>query len=203
VRVWNLAASGCAFLVLATAAGCGSSSSKTASVATAKPAKTATAPTTTNAFGEISLSSAAFQNGGVIPVRYTCDGADLSPPLRWQKIPPGAAQLFLIALELRGGVASGKGATIQWAVGDIQPQDGQIAAGALPPGAVVGDNSAGKAGWGGLCGSKGPRHHVAFLMYALRKKLDLKPGFDPTAARRRFKGTGISTGLTLASYRRS
>ena len=204
--MWNLAASGCAFVALAAATGCGSNSSKSATVATTQPAtksaKTTPTPPVTTTFGEISLTSAAFKNGGQIPVRYTCDGAGVSPPLQWQKIPAGAEELFLVALELRGSVASGKGATIQWAVGGIQPHDGQIAAGTLPPGAAVGVNSAGKAAWAGLCGSKGTRHHVAFLIYALRKKLHLKTGFNPNETRKRFKGTGLATGLTLASYLR-
>src|SRR5256886_14406888 len=44
-----------------------------------------------------SLSSTAFQNGTAIPVKHTCDGADVSPPLAWSGGPPGAAALAPIA----------------------------------------------------------------------------------------------------------
>lgn len=42
------------------------------------------------------LSSPAFQNGGAIPRRYTCDGDDISPPLAWAGIPAGTKSLALI-----------------------------------------------------------------------------------------------------------
>jgi len=35
-----------------------------------------------------SLKSPAFANGGEIPKRYTCDGADLSPAVAWDGFPP-------------------------------------------------------------------------------------------------------------------
>jgi len=184
-----------ASVLAATSAGCGSSSSGSVSVATKKPA-TAAPPTHSSTFGEIQLTSPAFNNGQPLPARYTCEGADVSPPLQWSKLPAGTAELFLIALDVKRGEAS----TILWAVGGIKPGDSQIAAGAIPPGAVVGANDAGKAAWGGVCGTKGKRHQIAFLMYALRRRLDLKPGFKPSLIRARLKGTTISTGLTIARY---
>ena len=45
---------------------------------------------------ELQVSSSAFQYGGTIPVKYTCDGADLSPPLQWTAPPSGTASLALI-----------------------------------------------------------------------------------------------------------
>jgi phosphatidylethanolamine-binding protein (PEBP) family uncharacterized protein len=211
--VWNSAALGCAASVFAIAlGGCGSSNSSTTSSAntSATTAKAATTPakTTKNSpivptYGEISLSSPAFANNARLPAQYTCDGADVSPPLQWQDIPAGAAELFLIALELRSGLSSAQGAVTLWSVAGLAPSDGQIEAGSLPPGAVVGANAAGKAAWGGVCGKKGQHHHIAFLLTALSKKLHLKTGFDPTAARARFKGTGLARGLMIASYKSS
>ena len=48
------------------------------------------------AFG---LSSSAFQEGADIPVRYTCDGENLSPPLRWFDTPAGTQTLTLIVTD--------------------------------------------------------------------------------------------------------
>src|SRR5437899_12824114 len=45
----------------------------------------------------LSLSSTAFQDGTAIPLKYTCDGADVSPPLAWNGAPPRAAAFALIA----------------------------------------------------------------------------------------------------------
>ena len=44
----------------------------------------------------ISVSSSAFQEGGMIPAKYTCDGDDLSPPLQWAETPEGARSIALI-----------------------------------------------------------------------------------------------------------
>ncbi len=201
VRVWNLAALGCAATVLATAgAGCGSSSSSTSSSAKTKsatPTAKASTPTNPNLFGEISLTSTAFQNGHELPAQFTCAGANISPPLRWSKLPGEAKELLIVALQVR---KSGRN-KIVWAVGGIEPSAAQIAAGALPPGAILGQNQTGKEKWGGVCGGKkGERQRIAFLMYALRSKLKLKPGFDPIAIRPKLKASTISTGLTIAGY---
>ena len=42
------------------------------------------------------LSSSAFPDGGEIPRRFTCDGEDVSPPLAWTDVPPGARSLVLL-----------------------------------------------------------------------------------------------------------
>ena len=42
------------------------------------------------------IYSSAFASGGTIPRQYTCEGEDLSPPLRWEDIPVGTQSLVLI-----------------------------------------------------------------------------------------------------------
>jgi phosphatidylethanolamine-binding protein (PEBP) family uncharacterized protein len=150
------------------------------------------------ALGKIVLASSAFKAGGAIPARYTCDGAGVSPPLEWRGVPHGAAELFLLAIDLSGSTSD----AIQWAVAGIPPSATGLSAGSLPAGAVAGLNSAGKAGWGGICGAKGQLHHVAFLFYALNHKLGLKAGFNPIVARNSLKDGTLGTGLTLAVYQR-
>jgi phosphatidylethanolamine-binding protein (PEBP) family uncharacterized protein len=177
----------------------------TASKPTTQPTKVSPAKTSSQtskalaALGKITLSSSAFKAGGAIPARYTCDGADVSPPLDWHGVPKGTAELFLLAIDLSGSSSD----AIQWAVGGIPPSASGLSAGSLPAGAVAGLNSAGKAGWGGVCGAKGQVHHVAFLFYALKQKLNLKQGFNPIVARNALKGSTLGTGLTLGVYNRA
>jgi Raf kinase inhibitor-like YbhB/YbcL family protein len=177
-------------------------SKPTTQPAKAPPAKTSSTPSQTSkalaALGKITLTSSAFKAGGSIPTRYTCDGADVSPPLEWHGVPHGTAELFLLAIDLSGSSSD----AIQWAVGGIPSNASGLSAGSLPAGAVAGLNSAGKAGWGGVCGAKGQVHHVAFLFYALKQKLNLKSGFNPIAARNALKGSTLGTGLTLGVYSR-
>jgi hypothetical protein len=146
--------------------------------------------------GKIAIASPAFKAGGPIPTRYTCDGEGLSPPLEWHGVPHGTAELFLLAIDLSGSTSD----AIQWAVAGIPPSASGLPAGSLPAGAVAGLNSAGKAGWDGVCGAKGQAHHVAFLFYALSHKLGLKSGFNPIVARESLKHETLGTGLTLGVY---
>jgi phosphatidylethanolamine-binding protein (PEBP) family uncharacterized protein len=147
--------------------------------------------------GTIVLRSAVFKPGGSIPARYTCDGAGLSPPLRWQNVPSGTAEFLLLAIDLNGGRTE----AVQWAVGGLDPGLRGIRAGRLPAGAVVGRNSAGKIGWGGICGARGRVHHVAFLFYALRYKLGLKAGFNPALVRGGLNTATLARGLTIGTYK--
>lgn len=148
--------------------------------------------------GSLALSSSAFKRGGTIPTRYTCDGANESPPLQWQKTPSGTAQLFLFALDLAGGP---KGA-IRWAVGGIPPSTQSFAAGHAPSGAVLGRNSTGSVGYAGICPPAGKSHSIVFLLYALREKLNLANGFDPRAVQRQLSGHTAAAGLMFGTYKR-
>src|SRR5271165_6315193 len=159
LTVWNRGSLSVLPLAVALAlSGCGGAGNSAESA----PTQTATPSygTVQSEVGTIVLSSPAFKPGGAMPVRYTCDGAGVSPPLAWRNVPAGAAELLLLAIDLNGG----NGDAIQWAVGGLGPGSHGIPAGRLPHGAVVGLNSAGEARWGGICGAKGQVHHVAFLL---------------------------------------
>ena len=185
-------------LVLALAlAGCGGGTGNSAESSPTQ-ARTPSYGTVQSEIGTIVLSSPAFKPGGAMPARYTCDGADVSPPLAWRSVPAGTAELLLLAIDLNGGSAN----AIQWAVGGLSPSSHGIPTGRLPHGAVVGLNSAGEARWDGICGERGQVHHVAFLLYALSRKLSSRAGFNPALVWSGLKGATLAKGLTLATYRR-
>jgi Raf kinase inhibitor-like YbhB/YbcL family protein len=147
----------------------------------------------------LNLTSPAFTRGGKIPVRYTCEGANESPPLQWSNVPAGTAQLFLFVLDLAGGQKN----AIRWAVGNINPTITRFGAGSIPSGAVLGRNSLGKAAWGGICPPKGNPHNIVFLLYALRKKLNLSNGFAPTIVQRELGGNTLGAGVMFGTYQHS
>jgi phosphatidylethanolamine-binding protein (PEBP) family uncharacterized protein len=184
----GLALLGTLVLVLALA-GCGGSGGAATSTK-----RSPSPPRST--LGTIAVSSPAFRPGGAMPRRYTCDGAGISPPLRWHNLPAGSVELLLLAIDLDGGHAG----AVQWAVGGLPPSPPGIAAGRLPAGAVVGRDSAGEARWGGICGASGRLHHVAFLLYALNRRLGLKAGFDPATVRSGLEDATLARGLTVATY---
>jgi len=186
----GLALFGTLILTLALAGCGGSGGAETSSKRSPSPPR--------STLGTIAVSSPAFQPGGAMPRRYTCDGADVSPPLRWHNMPAGSVELVLLAIDLDGGHTG----AVQWAVGGLPPSSPGIAAGRLPAGAVVGLGSAGEARWGGICGASGRLHHVAFLVYALNRRLGLKAGFDPATVRSGLEDATLARGLTVATYER-
>jgi Raf kinase inhibitor-like YbhB/YbcL family protein len=206
-------ASGASTVTSATTASGSTTATSTQSTASSTPAQTSsnssTTTTTTSASSTsgaakpavsmVTLTSPAFKRGSKIPVRYTCDGANESPPLQWSNVPAKTAQLLLFVLDLAGGP---KG-SVRWAVGDISPNVHSISANSIPASAVVGRNSLGKANWGGVCPAKGKSHSYVFLLYALRKKLTLASGFPTTAIQRQLGGNIAGAGIVFGTYQRS
>ena len=95
---------------------------------------------------KLGLSSPAFANGAAIPRQYTCDGADVSPPLEWGPAPAGTAAWVLVAddLDARGWV--------HWLVANLPAEVTSLAEDAsnnLPEGAVPRTDRfrAGAVGW--------------------------------------------------------
>lgn len=114
------------------------------------------------------LVSDAFPDGGAIPVEHTCEGRDVSPPLRWGGLPPGTASLALIVDDPDApDPAAPKTTWVHWVVYDLPPNVGGLATGAtLPHGARDGTNDWRRTGWGGPCPAIG-RHRYVVKLYAL------------------------------------
>ncbi len=110
------------------------------------------------------LTSPAFHDGGTIPVRFTCDGPDLSPPVVW-RAPSGASPGLDYVLLVVDADAPG-GGFVHWLAYHL-PASGSIPEGGPVPG-NEGTNSFGNAGYGGPCppGGDGP-HRYRFRLYAL------------------------------------
>lgn len=124
----------------------------------------------------INVTSTAFEEGGAIPPRYTCDGLDISPPLGWGSLPDGAQSLALIADD----PDAPSGTFVHWVLYNLPrdtlrlPED-VPAQETLPSGAVQGLNGAGRIGYVGPCPPSGT-HRYFFKIYALDTELDLEPG---------------------------
>ena len=152
--------------------------------------------------GPMAIASRAFEVNGAIPKTYTCDGANISPPLEWQNVPAKAAALVLIIIDQsETGPASG----IRWFVANISPHSKGVAAGQLPEGGIVGAHKQGHSGYGGICPPRGKTSTIRFVMYALSKKIPVSPGFQPSVAETEYGGGGLLLGqaaITIATYHR-
>jgi len=115
------------------------------------------------------IHSSAFANNGIIPHQYTCEGTDLSPPLRWESLPAGTQSLALIVEDPDApDPAAPQRIWVHWVLYDIPAGIQDLPAGVrkLPPGTREGINDWQRTGYGGPCPPIG-RHRYFFRLYAL------------------------------------
>jgi len=115
--------------------------------------------------GEFTLSSPAFKDKSRIPVLFTCDGDNISPPLDW-KNPPAGTQSFVLDFEAVNWVTMN---IYLWVVynipGDVRGFSQDIYE--LPKGALVGTNFYDQNKYRGPCPPDTEPHEYVFKLYAL------------------------------------
>ncbi|MEW6668519.1 MAG: YbhB/YbcL family Raf kinase inhibitor-like protein [Thermodesulfobacteriota bacterium] len=119
----------------------------------------------------LELSSTAFTNGGSIPARYTCEGEDLSPALKWEGVPGNAKSLVLIVDDPDAPDPKAPKMTwVHWVLYNLPPDTAGlpegVKPGSLPSGTEEGLNDWKRTGYGGPCPPIG-RHRYYFKLYAL------------------------------------
>ena len=90
----------------------------------------------------ITVTSPAFGDGGDIPSRNTCDGQDVSPPLRFAELPSGTVELALLVED----PDAPRGTFVHWVAWGLDPGKAELGEGEVPAGA--GKNDFGKRGYG-------------------------------------------------------
>ena len=151
--------------------------------------------------GQLSILSPLFGLNEQIPKEYTCDGADISPPLEWQNVPSNAKALVLIVID---GNSDSSTTGVRWLVGDINPNTTGVEAGKVPEGGIVGSDTQGKTGYGGICPEPGKSSTVEFVLWPLSEKISLSLGFTEGQAIDEYRNYEISPGAasTYATYTR-
>jgi phosphatidylethanolamine-binding protein (PEBP) family uncharacterized protein len=149
----------------------------------------------------IALSSPVLPDTGLLPTRYTCDGASTPPPLAWSGIPPKTAELALFVVT--GEVLTGKleVSHIDWGVTGLSSTLRALAGRRLPAGAIVGRNDEGHETYR-VCPPKGSKSGFAVLLYALPHRLSVKRGFNARVLRRRIADLASAGGLLILHYER-
>jgi Raf kinase inhibitor-like YbhB/YbcL family protein len=147
------------------------------------------------------VQSSAFPAGGPMPRRFTCDGADVSPPVSWSAVPAGTADVVLV---LRDPDAPG-GSFQHWARWGI----GGFAPAGLPAGVPAdpdqeGTNDFGRPGYRGPCPPKGDKPHTyVFTVYAVQKRMKADRGANPDAVTAAIEAAHpLATGELRATYGR-
>jgi Raf kinase inhibitor-like YbhB/YbcL family protein len=149
------------------------------------------------------LISSAFTPGGSIPPRYTCEGADASPPLEWSDAPDGTRSFALIVDDPDApDPAKPQRVYVHWLLYNIPASMNKLAEnaarGALPKGSSHGSNDWGKQAYGGPCPPIG-RHRYFFKLYALDTQLSLS---NPTKAQleQAMEGHTLGTAELMGTY---
>jgi Raf kinase inhibitor-like YbhB/YbcL family protein len=144
------------------------------------------------------FSSTAFADGQAIPANYTCDGANASPPLRWDG-PPQAQSFALIVddPDAPGGIFT------HWVLYDILGAQRELPEGA-PGTGTPGMNDFSKAGYGGPCPPRGNGpHRYIFTLYALDiPSLKLPAGRPRQEIERAMQGHVLAQAKLMGRYER-
>jgi Raf kinase inhibitor-like YbhB/YbcL family protein len=158
----------------------------------------------------LTLTTAAFPDGGPIPAKYTQAGEQVSPALAWTNVPPGTVSFVLHMRD--PDVARNKTTEdqVHWLVWNIPG-----AATGLPEGVPKGPNLAdgsmqisasGPVYRGPGAPASGPMHHYTFELYALDAKMDVQPGADAwetrTALWKAMQGHILGKAVYVGLFRR-
>ena len=119
----------------------------------------------------LTITSVAFEHGGSIPKKYTCEGEDVAPPIRWDGVPGGVQSLVLIVDDPDAPDPEAPKMTyVHWVLYNLPPDAPGLPEGVSPdrlPGMTEeGLNDWQRTGYGGPCPPIG-RHRYFFKLYAL------------------------------------
>ena len=151
----------------------------------------------------LQISSTAFSASAAIPKKFTCDGPDVSPQLKWND-PPANAQAFALIMDDPDAPA---GTWVHWVLYDLPPNTRELPEAVakqeqLSSGARQGRNDFGKIGYGGPCPPPGKPHRYFFTLYALDAKLGLKAVATKADVERAMKGHILAQTELVGRYGR-
>lgn len=150
----------------------------------------------------INVESPAFKEGGPMPRKFTCDGENISPALKWSGVPAGAKSIALVCDD----PDAPRGTWVHWIRFNIPPDTVSapeaVECGAtLPDGSIQLVNDSGSQGYDGPCPPSGT-HRYYFKVYALREKLSLSPSANKRDFYNAINGRILAEGSMMATYRR-
>jgi Raf kinase inhibitor-like YbhB/YbcL family protein len=143
------------------------------------------------------LESSAFGNAQPIPSRHTCEGEDVSPPLRWANVPEDTRSLALVVddPDAPGGVFT------HWIAWGLDP--GAQGLGEGEPAPRAGRNDFGTTGYRGPCPpAGGGRHRYVFRLYALDTEVALAAGATKGELEQAIEGHVLTTAELVGTFER-
>jgi len=147
--------------------------------------------------GILTVSSPVFKNNGTIPSKYTCDGANVTPPLFLEHVPAGAKSLALIVDDPDAPA----GIWVHWVLWNIHPETKEITENSVPKGAQQGMNDFRKQAYSGPCPPSGT-HRYVFKIYALDTIFNMSPDATKADLEKAMKGHIIEQAYVTGLYKR-
>lgn len=169
----------------------------------AETSKTAPAGTPGEPAMSFSLTSTAFNQGETIPITYTGDGQDVSPPLQWANPPEGVQSFALICDDPDAPV----GVWVHWVIYNIPAEKRVLPQGMpqtkqLDDGTRQGINDSRKIGYNGPAPPPGKVHRYFFKLYALDAPVSLAPGATKQQLLDATKGHVLGEAELMGKYKR-
>ena len=152
----------------------------------------------------LEITSEAFANGQAIPFKYTCDGQDISGPLRWRQAGDGVRSFALIVED----PDAPSGTFDHWVLFNIPPGTTELPEAVpnsplLEGGMKQGINGFKRIGYGGPCPPKqDDSHRYFFRLYALDAELPTQEGATKGEVKRATEGHVITEGVLMGTYAR-
>jgi len=152
---------------------------------------------------QMQLTSAAFKNNESIPVQYTCEGKNISPPLAWTGAPTGTRSFVLIVDD----PDAPHGVWTHWVAFDLPADTTGLAEDTPKSESITGNAKQGindfkQIGYGGPCPPPGKPHRYFFKLYALDTTLDLKPGSSSKQVQAALGQHVLAQGQLIGTYQR-
>jgi Raf kinase inhibitor-like YbhB/YbcL family protein len=152
---------------------------------------------------KLQLSSPDFEDGEMIPSKYTCDGSDASPRLEWSGVPEGSRSLALVCDDPDAPI----GTWAHWVLYGLPADATSLPAGVpteevLETGTLQGKNDFKRVGYGGPCPPRGKPHRYFFKLYALDSALELEPGATKKTLEKAMRGHVLAEGQLVGMYQR-
>jgi len=152
--------------------------------------------------GKMSMQifSNSFQANGFIPKKFTCDGKDISPNLKWSNFTENIKSFVIIMDDPDAPV----GTWVHWVLYNIPPNINELPEGADINnfGAKQGKNSWGKNSYGGPCPPPGKPHRYFFKIYALDISTDFPEGLTKEEVLEKIENHIISRAEIMGYYKR-
>jgi Raf kinase inhibitor-like YbhB/YbcL family protein len=160
---------------------------------------------------KITVTSPAFTHGQPLPVDYTADGKNISPPLAWSNLPPGTREIAVIHED---PTAPTPQPFVHWVIYKIPSAAKGLPANISPDpatampaelsGALQGVSGFRRPGYRGPAPPKPGRvHEYHFIVYALSEPLDVPEGLTKAQLLEAMKGKIIGQGEIVGTYQRS